>query len=52
VIALDHTTVTALRAHRHRQRAEAAAGGLQSATIQNPYESDVHPIGGSEGRAT
>jgi integrase len=27
VIALDHTTVAALRAHRHRQRAEAAAGG-------------------------
>ncbi|HLQ56747.1 MAG TPA: tyrosine-type recombinase/integrase, partial [Streptosporangiaceae bacterium] len=27
VIALDHTTVTALRAHRDRQRAEAAAFG-------------------------
>jgi hypothetical protein len=27
VIALDHTTVTALRAHRDRQRAVAAAFG-------------------------
>jgi hypothetical protein len=27
VIALDHTTVTALREHRRRQRAEAAAYG-------------------------
>jgi len=32
VIALDRTTVTALRAHGNRQRAEAAAAGDAGAT--------------------
>ena len=37
-IALDHTTVAALRAHRGRQRAEAAAAG---AAVQGaPWAAD------------